>query len=80
MTDIEKMAREAGLSCQPWDRRQSSAEILEGLARYTKAVARRCAEICEQTTEHGAQDLNGETRGYASAAAIREEFGLEEKP
>lgn len=85
MTDIEKLAREAGLvqadnADRAWTTEQCDGVLPATLERFAQAVARRCAQMCEQTTEHGALDQGGETKAYASAAAIREEFGIKEEP
>lgn len=82
---IEKLAIQAQLvqadnADRAWTTEQCDGVLPATLERFAQAVARRCAELCDQTTEHGALDERGETKAYASAAAIRKEFGLEEKP
>lgn len=45
---------------------------VEAFAALVAAHEREeCAKVCESTTEYGALDEHGETKAYASAAAIR---------
>lgn len=52
-------------------------DITEQVTKLVLAVARECAQIASQTTEYGALDEHGETKAYATEAAIRARFGLE---
>lgn len=79
---IEKLARDVGLydvfsDGDRWQSKDGGPSVSRlDLEAFAQAVAKRCAEICEATTEHGAMDMGGETKAYESAAAILAEFGL----
>lgn len=82
MTDIEKMAREAGLYFWPESFGHSEQKAKwegspEQLERFAQAVARRCAELCEGMGD-GPFAKGWESADYA--AAIRAEFGIKEVP
>lgn len=83
MIDVENMAGEAAAEVQlSYGMGGLCGGLYEEFATdvakiVAQAVARRCAEIAEATTEHGEMDMHGETRAYATAAAIRAEFGIE---
>lgn len=81
---IKRMAEEAGGMFDPdfydikgGDRTMWLLQPHE-LERFAKAVARECAEIAAQTTEYGALDEHGETKAYATEAAIRARYGIKE--
>lgn len=81
---VEKLAREAqlvqmGNADQAWTTEQCDGVLPETLERFAQLVATKCAEICERTTEEGALDAGGETKAYASAAAIRQRFCITEQ-
>lgn len=77
MTDIEKMAREAGVIDDLLFPRPSNEKI----ERFAQAVARRCAEVakelCAYTGGHGEPSRPG---GEQIAAAIRAEFEIKDEP
>jgi hypothetical protein len=79
---VERMAREAGAVCVvPECDGIYGAEYVASrsdIERFAQLVAAECARICDATTEYGATDQGGETRAYASSAAIRERFGIKE--
>ena len=81
MTDIEKMAREAGGVCMiPARKDINPAEWVmttSDLERFAQAVARRCAGLCEAMGD-GPFAKGWESADYA--AAIRAEFGIKEEP
>lgn len=74
---IRQMAEKAGLTdpdLGPWmtDYGDSENEICKLVAM----VAEECAKVAEATTEQGAPDEYCETKGYASAVAIRAKFPM----
>ncbi len=81
MTDIEKMAREIAQEWEVSDKAliaDINAEVAKAMEQVAldvaKAVARRCAEIAATHNTTSTYRMRDEL-----AAAIREEFGLEEK-
>lgn len=93
MTDIEKMAREAGIG------EEHAAHCMGGvlwyharpsqLQAFAQAVARRCAEICREEAAGFARTASGHYSGQydhmedgatSCEQSIRAEFGIKEEP
>lgn len=90
MTDIAKMAREAGIGIQAAETSLSDNSVhIECLEAFAQAVALRCAEICaehaaDREPPHKAHE-NTYVNGWLDASnecnwAIRAEFGIREEP
>ena len=79
MTDrIKQMAQQAGFHVDENgsinDGVETAADFSDELAKFAALVAEDCAQIADETTEHGAMDEHGETKEYATAEAIRARY------
>lgn len=94
MTDIEKMAREAGLwdvfdDGEFWKSPDMASVHVKDLERFAQAVARRCAEICREEAAGFARTASGHYSGQydhmedgatSCEQSIRAEFEIKEEP